>query len=129
MYYALVPLLSLTPEVSFCECVVTEVSLTSGMRNRWSLSFIQAGRSFYIEVICPQGNNYIYAAWDPSISCFMCTTYLKYIISQLILESLSKIDYIYVGLYLCCLFCSNNTCLPFHQYHTVLINVALYWVS
>ena len=39
MDYALVPLLSLTHEEPFCQCVVLEVSLTSRMRNRWSLSF------------------------------------------------------------------------------------------
>ena len=31
------PLPSLTPEESFCTCVVPEVSLTSRMRNMWSL--------------------------------------------------------------------------------------------
>ena len=37
MYYGLMPLPSLTPEEPFCKCVVPEVSLTSRMRNRWSL--------------------------------------------------------------------------------------------
>ena len=38
-------LLSLTPEEPFYECIVPEVFLTSRMRNRWSLSFIQVGSS------------------------------------------------------------------------------------
>ena len=46
------------PEEPFCKCIVLEVSLTSRMRNRWSLSFIQAECSFYLEVICPQGIDY-----------------------------------------------------------------------
>ena len=72
MYCGLVPLLSLTPEEHFCSYMVPEVSLTSGMRNRGSLSFIQAGCSFYLEVICPQGADYCCSAWDRSISCFSC---------------------------------------------------------
>ena len=71
MYYFLVPLLSLTPpEEAFCECVVLGVSLTSKMRNRWSLSFIQVGCSLYLEVICPQGTDDSCPAWDSSIACF-----------------------------------------------------------
>ena len=66
----LVPLLSLTPEEPFCKCIVLEVSLTSRMRNRWSLSFIQAGCYFYLEVICMQRTDYSCSAKDPSIPCF-----------------------------------------------------------
>ena len=65
MYYGL---LSLTPEEPFCKCVIPEVSLTSRMKNRWSLSFIQAGCHFYLEVICPQGLDYSCPVWNPSIS-------------------------------------------------------------
>ena len=72
MCYGLMPLLPLTPDA------VLGVSLTSRIRNRWSLSFIQAGHSssllllltLYLEVICLQGTDYSCSAWDPSISCF-----------------------------------------------------------
>ena len=43
-YCGLDPLPSLTPEAAFCKRVIPEVSMTSRMRNRWSLAFIQAVR-------------------------------------------------------------------------------------
>ena len=52
--------------VSVCS---SEVSLTSRMRNGWSLSFIQTGCSFDLWVVCPQGTDYSCSAWDPSTSC------------------------------------------------------------
>ena len=70
-YYGLVPLLSLTPEAPFFQYVVPEVSLTSRVRNRCSLSFIQAAHSFY--PIHPQGTGYSCSAWDPSVSSYTST--------------------------------------------------------
>ena len=46
----LVPLLSLTPQEPFCECVVPGAASTSRMRNRKSPSFIPAGAAFILKL-------------------------------------------------------------------------------
>ena len=61
IYYGLAPLLSLTPEDAFCARVIREVSLTSRMRNMWSLSFKQdtappcSCHNLYLEVSVHRG--------------------------------------------------------------------------
>ena len=48
MYWGLVPPPFSDPRGTSCECVVPEVSLTSGMRTGWPLSFVHAGRSSFL---------------------------------------------------------------------------------
>lgn len=65
----------------FCSCVVRKISLTSRMRNMWSLYLLSRQGSFlscscyYLHPgsICPQGTNFSCSALSPPISCLKFT--------------------------------------------------------
>ena len=68
-YYGVTPLPFLSSKEPFYACVVGKLSLTSRMRNTWSL--IWAGLSSSSSSswsFCPQGTNSSCSAWDQSIS-------------------------------------------------------------
>jgi len=66
--------LFLTPKKTFCTCVIEKVSLTSRMKNMWSLylsrtQLLSAPVSSLSWIIGPQGTDFNCSARGPSLCC------------------------------------------------------------